>query len=95
MTRILNWLFSRTKLGHWVDGNKRLIGFGLWLLGVLIELLGEAALFFPDTPILLTIRTGLIGLKQGVSEALQTLGVSVMAVGVAHAAAKEKQSKNV
>lgn len=90
MTKLLYWLFSKTSIGKLLDGNKRLIGFFLWLLGFLVQGLAIAGDFFPDMPILGQFRSGLQHFLDQIAPILKDTGLSVMAVGVASKAAKEK-----
>ena len=88
------WVFSKTKLGKLVDGNKRIIGFFVWLLGYLIQGLAIAAQFFPQTTAIGELAEALKTLDEAVSDLLKSLGLAGMAVGVYHAAEKDKDNAN-
>lgn len=90
MSKFLYWLFSKTALGHVLDGNKRLIGFFIWLLGFLAQGLAIAGDFFPNMPILGQFSSGLQHFLDQLAPILKDTGLGVMAVGVASKAAKEK-----
>lgn len=90
MSKVIYWLFSKTSLGKLVDGNKRLIGFSVWLLGYAAVGLAGATGYFPETAWLATFHDTLVQFSDSYSELLQKLGLSVMAVGVASDAAWQK-----
>lgn len=92
MKKLLHWLFSKTKLFAWVDGNKRILGFTMWLLGYIIQGLAHASgHYFPGMEALSDLTRLLTELDTALSELLKTLGLTVMVVGVGHAAIKEKE----
>lgn len=86
--KIVNYLFSSTKLGKLVDGHKTQLGFLLWLLGAVIEILAQAASTFPAVAGLGELARVLQVLHTQVSEAFQTVGLNVMIIGVGHKALK-------
>lgn len=93
ITKILRYFYSKTKLGKLLDGNTRLVGFALWLIGYVAQGLGQAALYFPELPYLLEAKIALIALGEGLGEMLQLVGASVLTVGVANAAVKENEKR--
>jgi len=89
MSRLINWLFSKTKIGKLVDGHKTELGFALWLLGYVIEGLSYAVTIFPAVGFLVEAKVALVALNAQVAEFIKQLGLSVMVVGVGHKAIKE------
>lgn len=90
-TKIFNYIFSKTPLGKLVDGNKTIIGFAVLVLRYLIAILSVAASLFPQFPVLVVIHTSLAAFDAAMGPYLEDFGISVMAIGVAHKAVKEKE----
>lgn len=85
----MNFIFRRTKLGQLVDGNKTLIGFGFLVLSQIAELLLAASGLWPDTPVLTQAAEAIIQLQTFIGDLFQSIGVTVMTIGVADKAVKE------
>lgn len=88
MTKFINWMFSKTKLFKWLDGHKTQVGFLVWVLGWLINLLAAASGFFPDLPALMELHIVLLQLQEGLAELLKQVGLDILIVGVGHKAIK-------
>ena len=91
MTKVINWLFSKTKLGKWVDGHKTIIGFSLVVLATLVDLSAKATGYFPGIPALADVAQVLQTLSGSLTELLTSVGLGTMVVGVGHKAIKEKE----
>lgn len=92
-TKIWNWLFRQTKIGQLVDGNKRLIGFVLAMLGWLIDGLAIGAQYFPGVPWIAAASVALVELQQNVGTWLKDLGYGLMVVGVVDGGVKDHEER--
>ncbi|MFN4894199.1 MAG: hypothetical protein ACK5HO_00260 [Pseudomonadota bacterium] len=91
MNKILVYLFSKTALGKKIDGKKTYIGAVLVLIASALHALEGLAPLFPEHAWIGQAAKGLKDLAQQLAALLDTLGLGMLAVGVLHKRAKDKE----
>ena len=89
MSALINWLFSKTKLGKLVDGYKTELSFAIWLFTYLVEGLVIAATMLPGLAEYALLAQA--ALKQAL-EIVRQLSEYGILVGVGHKAIKERKN---
>lgn len=90
MARVVNFIFTRTAIGRYLDGKKTILAAGLLATSALIEFVDKLAFIFPDAPQFLIVSGSLEEALQAVSNTLATVGFGGLLVGLGHKAAKKK-----
>lgn len=91
--RIVRFFFSRTPILKAVDGHKSEIGFVLMLLGLIADVLAQAALLFPSCTWCGSVSELIRQILGQLAPYLLDLGIVVMSAGVLDNTAKEKLAK--
>lgn len=90
LARILNYLFTSTALGRYLDGKKSWISAGLLALAALLEFIEQLIKIFPDYVPLAVGAEELAEFLDAAVSTLTTIGFGGLTVGVAHKVAKKK-----
>ena len=90
MNTVINFIFTRTALGRYMDGKKKLIGASLLVLAAVIEVLGKLSVLFPETVWLTLGHAELSSFYKAAVDTLTTVGLTTLAAGEIHAQAKAK-----
>lgn len=94
MNRILMYLFSKTRLGHLVDGKKTVIGALFIICAAALQALEQIAPMFPQAPWLGDLLRQTRGVVEGFDKLLEAIGLGFLTVGVLHKSAKAKEGKD-
>ena len=87
-SRVVNWAFSKTRPGQIIDGHKTVIGFGMYVLALVIQGLAAATGAFPEVAGIAETHAALSTLHTSIGEWLHSFGVDVMLIGLGHKAIK-------
>lgn len=94
MSKLIYWLFSKTSIGKLIDGHKRIIGFSVFVFGLLIQGLAEAAKVFPDVAWIGPVQMLVVQWATQWGELITKIGITGIAVGVASDAAYDIHAPN-
>lgn len=93
LARVINFIFTRTALGSYLNGKKSWISIGLLVVAAVIEFLEKLVTIFPDYVPLASGAKELKEFLDAAAETLATIGFGGLAAGLTHKAAKASIAK--
>lgn len=90
MTKIINFIFSKTPIFKVLDGKKTIIGAVFVIASAALQALESLATLFPQHAWLGEAAKATKDALEGIASALESVGLGFLAVGVVHKGVKAK-----